>query len=146
MFHKVLVATGGSPWSDKAVQYAIGLSKDYGLDLVILHVITDTPPYFIAEAGTSVDQVLAGSEEGGRRILDEAVQWATEAGMQCETELAWGRVPEVVCRVAYERACDLIIVGSRGLTGFKRLMLGSISNVVAAKAPCPVLIIKWYEK
>jgi nucleotide-binding universal stress UspA family protein len=146
MFHKVLVATGGSPWSDKAVQYAIGLSKDYMLDLVILHVITDTPPYFIAEAGASVDQVLAGSEEAGRRILDEAVQWATEAGVQCDTEIAWGRVPEVICRVAHERECDLIVVGSRGLTGFKRLMLGSISNAVAAKAPCPVLIIKWYER
>jgi nucleotide-binding universal stress UspA family protein len=53
MFHKVLVATGGSPWSEKAVQYAIGLAKDYDLRLVILHVITDTPPYFIAEAGAS---------------------------------------------------------------------------------------------
>jgi nucleotide-binding universal stress UspA family protein len=146
MFHRVLVATGGSPWSDKAVEYAIGLAKDYGLGLVILHVITDTPPYFIAEAGTSMDQVLEGSEEAGRRILAEAVQWAKEAGIQCDTELAWGRIPEVVCRVAHERECDLIVVGSRGLTGFKRLMLGSISNAVAAKAPCPVLVVKWYEK
>jgi nucleotide-binding universal stress UspA family protein len=128
------------------VEYAIGLAKDYGLELVILHVITDTPPYFIAEAGTSMDQVLEGNEEAGRRILEETVQWATEAGLRCETELAWGRVPEVVCRVAHERECDLIVVGSRGLTGFKRLMLGSISNAVAAKAPCPVLVIKWYEK
>jgi nucleotide-binding universal stress UspA family protein len=146
MFHKVLVATGGSPWSDKAVQYAVGLAKDYGLELVILHVITDTPPYFIAEAGTSMDQVLQGNEEAGRRILEEAMQWAAEAGLQCETDIAWGRVPEVVCRVAHERECDLIVVGSRGLTGFKRLMLGSISNAVAAKAPCPVLVVKWYEK
>ena len=145
MFHKVLVATGGSPWSDTAVQYAIGLAKDYGLDLVILHVITDTPPYFIAEAGTSMDQVLEGNEEAGRRILEEAVQWAAAAGLQCDTELAWGRVPEVICRVASEAECDLIVVGSRGLTGFKRLMLGSISNAVAAKAPCPVLVVKWYE-
>ena len=146
MFHKVLVATGGSPWSDQAVHYAVALSKDYELELVILHVITDTPPYFIAEAGTSMDQVLEGNEETGRRILDEAVEWAREAGVRCDTELAWGRVPEVICRVAHERECDLIVVGSRGLTGFKRLMLGSISNAVAAKAPCPVLVIKWYEK
>lgn len=146
MFHRVLVATGGSPWSDEAVHYAIGLAKDYDLDLVILHVITDTPPYFIAEAGTSMDQVLEGNEEAGRRILDEAVQWATEATVRSETELAWGRIPEVICRVAAERECDLIVVGSRGLTGIKRLMLGSISNAVAAKAPCPVLVVKWYEK
>jgi nucleotide-binding universal stress UspA family protein len=146
MFHRVLVATGGSPWSDKAVHYAIGLARDYGLELVILHVIADTPPYFIAEAGTSMDQVLEGSEEAGRRIIAEAAQWAAEAGVQYDTEMAWGRVAEVICRVAHERDCDLIVVGSRGLTGFKRLMLGSISNAVAAKALCPVLVVKWYEK
>jgi len=145
MFHRVLVATGGSPWSDKAVEYAIGLVKDYGLELVILHVIADTPPYFLAEAGTSMDQVLEGNEEAGRRIIAEAAQWAAAAGVQCETELAWGRVAEMICRVAAEQVCDLIVVGSRGLTGLKRLMLGSISNAVAAKARCPVLIVKWYE-
>ena len=144
MFHKILVATGGSPWSEKAVQYAIEMAKDYGLHVVILHVITDAPPYFIAEAGASVDQVLEGSEETGRGILAEAIERAEVAGVESATELAWGRVPEVVCRVAQDRGCDLIVVGSRGLTGFKRLMLGSISNAVAAKAPCPVLVVKWY--
>jgi nucleotide-binding universal stress UspA family protein len=145
MFHKVLVATGGSPWSDKAVHYAIDLARDYTLELVILHVIADTPPYYIAEAGTSMDHVLEGNEQAGQQILAEAAAWAAERDVSCDTELAWGRVAEVICQVAQERSCDLIVVGSRGLTGFKRLMLGSISNAVAAKAPCPVLVVKWYE-
>jgi nucleotide-binding universal stress UspA family protein len=145
MFHRVLVATGGSPWSDNAVRYAIGLARDYGLELVIVHVLTETPPYFIAEAGPSLDSLLEGSEEAGRRIIDEAMDWAAEAGIQCDSELVWGRVPEVICHVAQERDCDLIVVGSRGLTGFKRLMLGSISNAVAAKASCPVLVVKLPE-
>ena len=145
MFHRVLVATGGSPWSDNAVKYAIGLARDYGLELVLVHVLTETPPYFIAEAGPSLDSLLEGSEEAGRRMIDEAMDWAAEAGIQCDSELVWGRVPEVICHVAQERDCDLIVVGSRGLTGFKRLMLGSISNAVAAKAPCPVLVVKLSE-
>jgi nucleotide-binding universal stress UspA family protein len=145
MFHRILVATGGSPWSDNAVKYAIGLARDYHVRIVILHVLTETPPYFISEAGTSLDSLLEGSEEAGRRIVDEAADWATEAGVQYDTELVWGRVPEVICRVAQERDCDLVVVGSRGLTGFKRLMLGSISNAVAAKAPCPVLVVKLEE-
>lgn len=145
MFHRVLVATGGSPWSDNAVKYAIDLARDYGLELVIAHVLTETPPYFIAEAGPSLDSLLEGSEEAGRRIIDEAMDWAAEAGVQCDSELVWGRVPEVICHVAQERDCDLIVVGSRGLTGFKRLMLGSISNAVAAKALCPVLVVKLPE-
>jgi nucleotide-binding universal stress UspA family protein len=92
-----------------------------------------------------MDQVLEGNEEAGKHVIAEAARWAAEAGVECDTELAWGRVADVICRVAQERECDLIVVGSRGLTGFKRLMLGSISNAVAAKAPCPVLVVKWYE-
>ncbi|HEY5864322.1 MAG TPA: universal stress protein, partial [Candidatus Tectomicrobia bacterium] len=81
MFHRVLVATGGSPWSDNAVKYAIGLARDYHLEMVILHVLTETPPYFVAEAGTSLDSLLEGSEEAGRRLVDEAADWAAEAGV-----------------------------------------------------------------
>lgn len=145
MFHKILVATGGSPWSNQAVAYAIEMAKDYTLQLVILHVVAETPPYFVAEASTPPESLLAKSEAEGQRILAEAATLATEAGIAFSTELVWGRVPEVVCRIAVEQACDLIIVGSRALRGFKRLMIGSISNAIASKAPCPILIVKWRE-
>jgi nucleotide-binding universal stress UspA family protein len=145
MFHKILVATGGSPWSDKAVEYAVEMASDYVLELMILHVVSETPPYFIAEAGASLETLLSNSEETGRSLLTEAAATAAEAGVTCTTELVWGRVPDTVCRVAQENDCDLIVVGSRALTGFKRLMLGGISNAIASKARCPVLIVKWYE-
>jgi nucleotide-binding universal stress UspA family protein len=105
--------------------------------------VAETPPYFIAEAGTPPESLLANSEAEGRRILSEAAALADEAGIRYATELLWGRVPEVVCRVAEKRECDLIIVGSRALKGLKRLMIGSISNAIASKSPCPVLIVKW---
>ncbi|ETX05908.1 universal stress protein [Candidatus Entotheonella palauensis] len=145
MFHTILVATGGSPWSNQAVAYAIQMAKDYTLQLIILHVVTETPPYFVAEAGTSPESLLADNEAEGRRILADAAALATEAGISFSTELVWGRAPEGVCRIAEEQACDLIIVGSRALKGFKRLMIGSISNAIASKAPCPILIVKWRE-
>jgi nucleotide-binding universal stress UspA family protein len=145
MFHKILVATGGSPWSNRAVAYAIEMAKDYTLPLTILHVVAETPPYFIAEAGTPPESLLADSEAEGRRILSDAAEMATEAGIPFATELVWGRVPDMVCRMAEDRECDLIIVGSRALKGFKRLMIGSISNAIASKSPCPILIVKWRE-
>ncbi len=145
MFHKILVATGGSPWSNQAVAYAIEMAKHYALQLLILHVVTETPPYFIAEAGMPPENLLADSEAEGRQILADAAARAADADVPFTTELLWGRVPEVVCRVAEEQTCDLIIVGSRALKGFKRLMIGSISNAIASKAPCPILIVKWHE-
>ena len=122
----------------------MGLAKDYALKLGALSVVNDTPPYFIAEAGVSLEKVLTDSEEAGRDIIMEATQQASEVGVAYTTELAWGRIAEAICRVASERNCDLMVLGSRGLAGFKRLVLGSISNAVAAKAPCPVLIVKEY--
>ncbi len=121
------------------------MAKDYTLQLIILHVVAETPPYFVAEAGTPPERLLADSEAEGRRILADASALADEAGVSFSTELVWGRVPEVVCRIAQEQDCDLIIVGSRALKGFKRLMIGSISNGIASKAPCPMLIVKWRE-
>lgn len=120
------------------------MAKDYALQLLILHVVTETPPYFVAEAGTPPENLLADTEAEGRQILAAAAARAA-ADVTFTTELSWGRVPEVVCRTAQEQACDLIIVGSRALKGFKRLMIGSISNAIASKAPCPILIVKWHE-
>jgi len=145
MFHKILVATGGSPWSHQAVAYAIEMARDYTLELIILHVMTEAPPYFVAEAGTSPESLLANSETEGRQLLADAAALAHEAGVTFSTELLWGRVSETVCRLAEERECDLIVVGSRALKGFKRLMIGSISNAIASKAPCPILVVKWRE-
>jgi nucleotide-binding universal stress UspA family protein len=56
--------------------------------------------------------------------------------------LAYGNVADAIRETAISRACDAIVLGSRGLTGFKRLMLGSISNAVTAKTLLPVLIVK----
>jgi hypothetical protein len=69
-----------------------------------------------------------------------------DAGVRLRKKwLYFSYTPEVIWRVAQERDCDLIVVGSHGLIGSKRLMLGSISNAVVAKAPCPVLVVKLYE-
>lgn len=115
------------------------MAKDYTLQLIILHVVAEMPPYFVAEAATPPEHLLAESEAAGRRILADASALAADAGIAFATELGWGPVPEVVCRIAREQESDLIIVGSRALKGFKRLMIGSISNAIASKAPCPIL-------
>ena len=73
---------------------------------------------------------------------DAAEARAAAAGVPYEAKLAQGDVTTTILATATEQQCDVIILGSLGLTGFKRLMLGSTSNAVSATAPIPVLIVK----
>jgi nucleotide-binding universal stress UspA family protein len=91
------------------------------------------------------DMLIDSVEQEGKERLLRAATYATRVGVASITLLKWGNIPATILQTADAEACDLIILGSRGLTGWKRLMLGSISNVVAAKAPQPVLIVKQHS-
>ena len=129
----VLVATGGSPWSDVAVDYALELAQQHHLGVDILYVDSARPQ--------QRDELRLATSEG-KNILALAEARAIAAGVTLQTHMAYGNVAETILDTAMRQQSDLIILGSRGLTGWKRLMLGSISNAVAAKSALPVLIVK----
>ncbi len=128
---RLLVATGGSPWSDAAVDHALRLAQAQELEVCVLHVNRGRP-----QRGEDP----AASE--GKNLLAVVEARAAMAGVVYEGVLASGPVPETILETATHKQCDAIILGSRGLTGWKRLMLGSISNTVAVKAALPVVIVK----
>ena len=142
MYKRILVATGGSPWSDAAVAYAIRLAAGTGAEVCILSVLTVPVSDTVEEGGMGFDMLIESVEQEGKERLLKAATYATRAGVASTTLLTWGNIPATILQTADAEACELIILGSRGLTGWKRLMLGSISNAVAAKAPQPVLIVK----
>ncbi len=146
MFKKIMVATGGSPWSTRAVEYAVNLAKELGAQLLVLHVVTS--PSFISELLASVpfDREL---EEKGKEILDRALALARERGIEAKAILKKGSVAENIVIGAAEEGVDLLVLGSRGEKGIVRGGLGAIASRVAASAPCPVLIMKdtsFYEE
>lgn len=142
MYKRILVATGGSPWSDAAVAYAIALAAHLGADLRILTVLTIPAAFAAPEMMSSPDFMLESIEREGQELLAQAAAQATHAGVPSTTICKWGNVPEAIVETSQEENCDLIAMGARGVTGWKRLQLGSISNAVAAKAQQPVLILK----
>ncbi len=137
MFAKILVPIDGSPHADKAIRCAADLSKRYGSKLILLHVIP-VRVYAFAEVGA----VLSEDMEEGEEILRRGMELARSLGAEADQRLKRGIPAEEILRAAEEERVDLIAIGSRGLSGVKAFLLGSVSDKVSHHAKCPVLIVR----
>lgn len=148
---KILVPVDGSSASMKALQYAVRLAElgASNPELVVMHVVED-----VKQGGAIGLQAKYGNVrlvEGFKKARREAaLKWlkqieeaARKKGIQIKSEVLEGdSKAEVIMDYASENAVDLIVVGSRGLTGFKRLLLGSVANAIVGNAPCPVMVVR----
>lgn len=142
MYKHVLVATGGSPWSNAAVAYAIAIAARTGADLCILTVLTNPGSYATPDVMGATDMVVDLVERQGQELLEHAASQAEAAGVSYQILRRWGGVPETILQTAAEEDSELIVLGSRTVSGWKRLQLGRIANAVASKAQQPVLVVK----
>jgi nucleotide-binding universal stress UspA family protein len=126
---RILVAAGHSSWSKYAVEHAIGLAQVLGLEVVVLHVEHQSQP----DDETEIE---------GKQLVADAEAWSAAAGIAYEGVFASGPVPEAILDTAAQKHCRAIILGTRSVSGWDRLALGSIVNAVAARATLPVLIVK----
>ena len=144
---KILVAFDGSEQSDKALDFALDLARKYSAQIVLINVIPFSPisdssvviPYGLDYA-THYKELRIVHE----KLLAEALNRAKtfQKTLEVSKELVEGRPADKIVETAKEGMFDLIVIGSRGLSGIKEFFLGSVSNRVADKAPCPVLIVK----
>ena len=141
MFQNIMVAVGPSPWSRNAVNAAIRLSAALHQNLLIAHILEDDPQFQAAEIDPSDPQMREQIEATGNDILQQAAARAQQSQVACRTISEWGSIPDQIVRIAQVSSCDLIVMGTRHLTGDKRLMTGRICNAVLATAPCPVLVV-----
>ena len=142
MYKHVLVATGGSPWSNAAVSYGIALAARMGAKLRILTVLTNPGSYATPDVMGATDMIVDLVERQGQELLALAATQAAAAGVTCSTIHRWGGIPETILQTAADEQCELIVLGSRMVSGWKRLQLGRIANAVASKSKQPVLVVK----
>ena len=145
MFQKILVATGGSPWSNNALGSALRLAASLHADLVIVHIFEDDPPFQPQGTPSTDPQLQEHIEASGQHILAQASQRAAHEHVPYRLVSAWGSIPEHIVQIAHTEQCDLIMMGTRHLIGEKRLMTGRICNAVIATAPCPVLVVPFIQ-
>ncbi len=136
-FKNVLLATDGSRYSSSAEKKAIDFAFSYGGSLTVISVV-DVPSEFYAESPGTVDELLKKAKNYVETVRKDAVA----SGIKVETLVKEGEAYRVITDTARELGMDIIVMGSHGRTGLKRLLMGSVTEQVIGYAPCPVLVVK----
>ena len=141
-FQKILVPLDFSSHSSHALDAAIELAKQFEGSLHLVHsypiYVGAVSPYGVA-LPESFDR---DCREAARREIEKWADKVKAAGVAVETTVTPSAPVEAIDRLAEEIHADLIVMGSRGLTGLKHVLLGSVAERTLRTAPCPVLTLK----
>lgn len=147
MYQRILVATDGSPLSQKAVASAIDLAMLAGSELVALKVVPCYPQsYFeggLALQASEVSRVEQQWAEDGQCIVDAVQKEALKKGVKVTPiTIKSDLVSDAIIATAKKNDCDLIVMASHGRRGIKRLLLGSETQLVLTHTHIPVLVLR----
>ena len=150
-FSKILVAIDGSDQSLDAASYAISLAEVYHSELIALYVISA-----LTQDDYNSDTLVEKMPESVRKVMDKAKTesdtWFSRIRNELKKEnsikfhtkiiLSPVKVSGSIVNYAENAGVDLIVVGTRGRSGFKRLLLGSVASDIVTYPHCPVLAVK----
>ena len=151
MYSKILVGIDGSEYSRNAVNYALDLVVKYGSELFLLAIVPSkvhhgdssgvfgmvTPAYF--------DEYKKEAEKWFEEIINHINKETTiDTSTRVKSEVITTpfSTPASILNYAEERDVDLIVIGTRGNSGLKKMLLGSVASDVVTYSYCPVLVVK----
>jgi nucleotide-binding universal stress UspA family protein len=156
---RILLATDGSENVSTATDVAVQLSKVTDSELHITYVGEDAysatliypeisdPGGVEREDPVLLEQLQRQFEQMSRRVLETEVEKVREAGgTVAQTHLRMGKADAEIVELAEELGAGLVVVGSRGLGGIRRALMGSVSDSVVRHAHCPVLVVRREEE
>ena len=147
---RILVAVDGSrPSIDASIQ-AIDLAKSLNAELIALYVVSPDVRYdFLEDTITprlpgALKDVIMIAMQRGEKHLDKVIQKAKDKNFKVKTDVVIGisSVVKEIVDYAEKNRINIIVVGSRGLSGLKKMLLGSVASGVVTYAHCPVLVTK----
>jgi len=136
-WNNILISTDGSKYSTAATEKGIDLAKSYNGQLQALSVV-DVTEEFQTEAPGAVEQLV----NKAKGFVAEVKKKAEAQGVKTETFVREGETFKVITDISNENKADVIVMGSHGRTGMKRLLMGSVTEKVIGYALCPVLVVK----
>jgi nucleotide-binding universal stress UspA family protein len=142
-FSKILVPVDQSENSSRALEYALKLAKSTASKVVLLSVIQDIPSYS-GESYVSIQELEKSFQESTKKYVDDLLKKAEmKYDIKAQGIVRQGGHPaRIILDVAKSEGADLIIMGSRGMGSFKKMLLGSVSHAVISHATVPVLTVR----
>ncbi|HEU4605699.1 MAG TPA: universal stress protein [Nitrososphaera sp.] len=150
-FARILVCVDGSESSIKAADHAIEVAKKHDAQLVALNVIVSQLGYAYSSgafglAGTpgAMNDLLGKAKQEAKKWFDEVEKKAAAQGVKLKAEIVASPTSVVPAIVDYaeKNKIDLIVTGTKGRSGFTKLLLGSVASGVVTYASCPVMVVK----
>lgn len=137
MFERILLAVDGSEHSAKAIPVAGDLARRYGGEIIVLHVrehdlsfVGDVDAETSTEAMDLVDDIVRTLKDQDTNVRGEIVR------------VPLGQTPRAILDTARSEDVNLVVMGTRGLSDWGRLLLGSVAHKVVHLAEVPVLVVR----
>ena len=145
-YRRILVAVDGSEASNKGLREALRLAKQQGAQLFIVHIVDEYPAYAMPDAGAHATVDLVSLlRKSGEQTIAKAKAAAEKQGLRPKMilrETIGGSAAAAIVREAKKQRADLIVLGTHGRRGVRRLVLGSDAEHVVREAPVPVLLVR----
>jgi nucleotide-binding universal stress UspA family protein len=137
VFERIVIAVDGSPRSERTIPVAVDLAQRYGAEVTVVHV----REYERYEG----DDVDLGPPIPADQLIERVVSTFRDAGLNATgtvRRVSPGRTAEMIVDLAEESKAELIILGTRGMSEIRSLLLGGVATKVVNRAPCPVLLVR----
>lgn len=136
---KILVAFDGSASSQKAFRAALDLGLKLNASISTLTVV------HLPDFSPSMDEIEETADEAGKYfepLLQEVQEQGPKNGLEINTTVLRGHPAETLIKYASDNSFDLIVMGTRGLGGFKKMVIGSTAQKVVSYSNTPVMVIR----
>jgi nucleotide-binding universal stress UspA family protein len=145
--NRILIPTDFSKHSANALTYAAAFADKFGAELHLLHVVQELG-IFIPDSVTGVPPVTPPVDvmtAAAREALEKAIRENNLDRFKAVADVRAGAPFYEIIRYAKEKDIDLIVMGTHGRGGLVHVLLGSVTEKVVRKAPCPVLTVRHPE-
>jgi nucleotide-binding universal stress UspA family protein len=146
---KIMVGIDGSKESVNAADYAIAIAKRHNAELIAINVLTSDIGYAYSSPGVEspplmIREIILLAEDEVKKWFDVIKEKADTSGIRFRSEIIMAKRSEVstILDYAEEQNINLIAVGTRGRSGIKKMLLGSVASGLVTYAACPVLVVK----